>query len=70
MPNRLHEDEVKALLQLRNNIIGDYNRILDGAAAPESAMCKQSDVARSFTQTIRGIEEILSTAADVTFKGE
>lgn len=68
MAKRIENQDLQALLNIRANLIQDHERLLDGALAPHSAMCKQSDVAVALTRAIKGIEEVLSEAGDVAFK--
>ena len=68
MAKRIENQDMQALLNIRRNLIQDHERLLDGAMAPHSAMCKQSDVAVALTRAIKGLEEVLTTAGDVSFK--
>ena len=67
MAKRLPQEDAQALLNLRTNLIRDYQTIIDEGAT-NTAMCKQQDVANAFTRAIKGLEEILSAAADVKFE--
>ena len=68
MAKRIETQDVQALLNIRRNLIVDHARLLDGASAPHSATCKQSDVATVLSRAIKGLEEVLTTAADVSFQ--
>lgn len=68
MAKRIDDQEVRALLNIRNNLIQDHERICDGAMSPHSAMCKQSDVAAALSRAIKSIEEVLTVAGEVSFK--
>ena len=68
MANRLDNQDRTALLRIRENLVRDHERLLDGSSAPASAMVKQSDVAAAFSRAIRSLEEVLATAGGVEFK--
>ncbi len=68
MAKRLPQEDAQALLNLRTSLIRGYQSIIDEGAPVGTAMCKQSDVANVLTMAIKGLEEILATAADVQFK--
>jgi hypothetical protein len=64
----MENKDIQALLNVRNNLINDYNMLLDGSDSPAVALVKQSDVAKSMTRAIKHLEEILSEAGGVKFK--
>ncbi len=68
MPKRLHIDDAQALMNIRQNLINDHERLLDGMHAPAMAVVKQADVSKSFAAAIKSLEEVLSYAADIEFK--
>ena len=65
---RIQREDLQALLNIRQGLIEDHERLLDGASAPASALVKQRDVAMAFARAISGIEEVLATGGDVTFE--
>lgn len=67
MANRLENEDRMALLRIRENLMSDHDRLLDGSTAPATAMVKQSDVAAAFSRAIKSIEEVLTTAGGVEF---
>ncbi len=67
MAKRLPQEDAQALLNLRTRLINDYQSIIDEGGT-NTAMCKQSDVAIAMTRAIKGLEEILTAAADVKFE--
>jgi len=68
MASRLSNEDRTALLRIRENLIIDHDRILDGNAAPASALCKQADVAAIISKAVRSLEEVLSEAGGVEFR--
>ena len=65
---RIQREDLQALLNIRQGLIQDHERLLDGASAPESALVKQRDVALAFAKAIRGLEEVLSVGGEITFE--
>ncbi len=68
MARRLTNDDILALLKIRDNLISDHNRLLDGSMAPQSALVKQSDVSAAMSKAIKALEEVLTVAGDVKFE--
>ena len=64
---RMQTEDVTALMRIRNGLIENHNRLLDGSTAPQTAMVKQVDVAVAFSRAIRDLEEVLATAGGVEF---
>lgn len=65
---RITTEDIQALLNIRGNLIEDHQRILDGAGAANTALCKQKDVAVAFSRAIKGIEEVLTEAGQIKFE--
>ena len=65
---RIQREDLQALLNIRQGLIQDHERLLDGASAPESALVKQRDVALAFAKAIRGLEEVLAVGGEITFE--
>ncbi len=65
---RLDNQDISALLKIRENLINDHERLLDGSSAPASAMVKQADVAGVIARAVKSLEEVLSAAGDVEFR--
>ena len=70
MANRLNNEDRLALLRIRENLMLDHDRLLDGPFAPEMAMVKQKDVAVAMTRAIKSLEEVLAVAGGVKFEKE
>lgn len=69
MARRLLEADAQALLNIRQNLITDHERIIDADHSTRSvAQCKQSDVASALTNAIKSLEEVLTVAADIEFR--
>lgn len=64
---RMQTEDVQALMRIRNGLIENHHRLLDGSTSPHTAMVKQADVAHAFAQAIRNLEEVLATAGGVEF---
>ena len=68
MANRLNLDDKQALMRIRENLILDYNALIEPHAEPATAMTKQVDVARAIERAVKSLEEVLSTAGGITFE--
>ena len=68
MANRLQNDDRQALLRIRENLINDYNMLINQHAEPATAMMKQADAAQALTRAIKGLQEVLSTAGGIDFQ--
>ena len=64
---RMQTEDVQALMRIRNGLIENHHRLLDGSSSPQTAMVKQADVAHAFAQAIRNLEEVLATAGGIEF---
>ena len=54
-------EDLQALMNIRTMLIQDHERILDsGQMVSPVALCKQSDVAESFSNVIRALEEVIT----------
>ena len=54
-------EDLQALMNIRTMLIQDHERILDGGQTTSpTALCKQSDVAESFSNVIRALEEVIT----------
>ena len=62
-------EDLQALMNIRTMLIQDHERILDGPNAPAS-LCKQSDVAESFSNVIRALEEVIANGSQGKIKFE
>lgn len=70
MSRRLNEADAQALMNIRTNLINSYNRVIDADhSTRQVAQCKQSDVDAIIVDTIKSLEEVLTVAADIQFKG-
>ncbi len=65
--SRMNDEDVKALLRVREGLINGHVTLLDGAQAPDVAMVRQKDVAAVLAVAIRGLEEILATGGGIEF---
>jgi len=68
MANRLQQEDRQALMQIRENLINDYNIHINMLAQPATAMMKQADAAQVIARAIKGLEEVLTAAGGVEFK--
>ena len=67
--SEIQVEDLQALMNIRTMLIQDHERILDGVSAP-AALCKQSDVAESFSNAIRALEEVISRGSQGKVKFE
>jgi len=65
---RIQNEDIQALLNIRQSLIEDHERLLDGSSAPQAALVKQKDVAVAFSRAIRGLEEVLATGGEIKFE--
>ena len=65
---RLTNDDILALLKIRDGLILDHNRLLDGPGAPQAALVKQTDVSAAMSKAIKALEEVLAVAGGVKFE--
>lgn len=68
MANRLQDNDRQALLRIRENLINDYNTLINTHAEPATAMMKQADAAQAITRAIKGLQEVLATAGGIEFQ--
>ena len=65
---RIQTQDLQAIMNIRQGLIEDHERLLDGASAPEAALVKQRDVALAFARAIRGLEEVLAEGGEIKFE--
>ena len=65
---RIPVQDLQAIMNIRQALIEDHERLLDGSSAPQSAMVRQKDVAMAFSRAIRGLEEILAEGGEIKFE--
>ena len=65
---RIQPRDLQAIMNIRQRLIEDHERLLDGAAAAASALVKQRDVAVAFSRAIKGLEEVLSDGGEIKFE--
>ena len=65
---RLETRDLQAIMNIRQALIEDHERLLDGAAAGPFATVKQQDVAIAFVRAIKSLEEVLAEAGGVKFE--
>tara|TARA_A200000159_G_C7335113_1_gene344732 strand:+ start:2102 stop:2317 length:216 start_codon:yes stop_codon:yes gene_type:complete len=66
--SRIETQDLQAIMNVRQALIEDHERLLDGAGAPASSLVKQRDVALAFSRAIRSLEEILQEAGGIKFQ--
>lgn len=66
---RITTEDLQALMNIRNMIIQDHERILDvnGFGNP-AALCKQADVADAFSRAIKALEEVMASGGGIKFE--
>tara|TARA_B100000282_G_C31649991_1_gene452538 strand:+ start:336 stop:551 length:216 start_codon:yes stop_codon:yes gene_type:complete len=65
---RIQPEDLQAIMNIRNMLIEDHERILDGGYNAPAALCKQSDVAVAFSRAIRALEEVMATGGEIKFE--
>ena len=63
---RMQDEDVNALLAIRQGLIEAHNQYLDAPEAPHSAIVRQVDVAAFVGAAIRQLEEVLGTAGGIS----
>jgi len=64
----MENKHIDAILNVRKGLIDGHRTTLDGATNPDTAICKQKDVALILERAIAQLDEILESSRNVIFQ--